>query len=129
MSCIEKAQNGEWSFTAHPKSESDSEPHPQVAPLLLCAADLPFSLIGDIVTWPYTAAYVCINQTIPPIAQTPALPPQPLPGPHAQEILPPVKPEPDMLPPPRPVEPPVPQEGVLLLPVESPACACPGGPN
>jgi hypothetical protein len=33
--------------------------------MLFCAADLPFSLIGDAVTWPYTAAYSFINQPIP----------------------------------------------------------------
>ena len=128
VSCIQKAENGEFSFTTHPKSESESEPHPQIAPMLLCAADLPFSLIGDIVTWPYTAAYVCINQTIPPVAQAPAQLPQVLPGHPAQQMLPPIQPESDTLPPPRPVEPTVPQEGVMLLPVDSPACAC-GGPK
>jgi hypothetical protein len=33
--------------------------------MLCCAADLPLSLIGDIVTWPYTAAYTFINQPVP----------------------------------------------------------------
>ena len=41
-----------------------------------CAADLPFSLIGDVVTWPYVAAYCYINQPIPvpPVNQAPPLP-------------------------------------------------------
>ncbi len=33
--------------------------------MLFCTADLPFSFVGDVVTWPYTAAYSCINQPIP----------------------------------------------------------------
>ena len=77
VSCIKKAANGESSFSTHPKSES--EQHPQVALMLLCAADLPLSLIGDVVTWPYTAAYSFINQPIPtpPVTQAPAeVPPQ-----------------------------------------------------
>jgi uncharacterized protein YceK len=77
VSCIKKAANGECRFSTHPKSEA--EEHPQVVLMLLCAADLPFSLIGDLVTWPYTAAYSYINQPIPtppvipapPVTQTP----------------------------------------------------------
>src|SRR5262249_41441853 len=42
---IEKAANGEFGCGTDPKSESG--PHPQVAIMLLCAADWPFSLIGD----------------------------------------------------------------------------------
>jgi hypothetical protein len=33
--------------------------------MLLCAADLPFSLLGDVVLWPYTVAYNFINQPLP----------------------------------------------------------------
>jgi uncharacterized protein YceK len=52
---------------------SESELYRQVALRLLCAADLPFSLIGDVVTWPYTATYSYINQPIPtpPVIQAP----------------------------------------------------------
>jgi hypothetical protein len=72
--CIKKAENGECAFWKQPQSES--EQHPQVAPMLFCAAcaaDLPLSLIGDVVTWPYTAAYSFINQPIPtpPVTQAP----------------------------------------------------------
>ena len=63
LSCIEKASNGECGFRTPLKSES--EQHPQVALMLLCAADVPFSFIGDVVTWPYTATYSYINQPIP----------------------------------------------------------------
>jgi uncharacterized protein YceK len=66
VSSIKKAANGEFGefgFSTHPKA--GSEPHPQVALMLLCAADLPFTAIGDVVTWPYTAAYSFINQPIP----------------------------------------------------------------
>jgi hypothetical protein len=41
--------------------------------MLFCAADLPFSLIGDVLTWPYAAAYSFINQPIPTPPVTPAL--------------------------------------------------------
>jgi hypothetical protein len=71
VSCIKKAANGESSFSTHPKSES--EQHPQVARMLFCAADLPFSFLGDVVTWPYTKTYTYINQPIPtpPVIQGP----------------------------------------------------------
>jgi len=81
--CVKKAANGEFGFKTYP--ESESEHHRQVALGLFCAADLPFSLIGDVVTRPYTAAYSFINQPIPtppvtqaqatlspPVTQTPA---------------------------------------------------------
>ena len=72
--CIKKAENGEWDFRTPPKSEP--EQHPQVALMLLCAADVPLSLIGDVVTWPYTATYSYINQPIPtpPITLAPTPP-------------------------------------------------------
>jgi uncharacterized protein YceK len=69
--CINKAANGEAGFRAHP--ESESEHYRQLAIMLCWAADLPFSLIGDVVTWPYTAAYTYINQPVPvpPVIQAP----------------------------------------------------------
>ncbi len=33
--------------------------------MVLAAADLPFTLIGDVATWPYAAAYFAINQPVP----------------------------------------------------------------
>ena len=72
VECIETAANGEFGIRTHPKSES--EQYPQVALMLFCAADLPFSLVGDVVTWPYAAAYSFINQPIPtpPVTQAQA---------------------------------------------------------
>jgi uncharacterized protein YceK len=69
VGCIKTAANGESGFRTHPRSES--EQYPQVARTLFCAADLPFSLIGDVVTWPYVVAYSFINQPIPtpPVTQ------------------------------------------------------------
>jgi uncharacterized protein YceK len=89
VACIQKAANGELGFRAHPKSES--EQYPQRALVLFCAVDLPLSLIGDIVTWPYTASYTFINQPVanppvlvadpPLIPAPPATPPMPIPVP------------------------------------------------
>lgn len=63
LACIQKAKTGDLGFRTHPKSESDH--YPQRALTLFCAADLPLSLVGDLVTWPYTVAYTFINQPIP----------------------------------------------------------------
>jgi uncharacterized protein YceK len=77
MECIETAANGETVVTTYTKPAPGQ--HPQTALMLLYAADLPFSFIGDVVTWPYTAAYSWINQPIPVPAVTQAMtegPPQ-----------------------------------------------------
>jgi hypothetical protein len=63
------AANGEFAFKTPPKAEP--EQYPQVALMVFCAADLPFSCIGDVVTWPYTAAYSFINQPVPTPAMMP----------------------------------------------------------
>ena len=78
VSCIKKAATGDVDFGTHPNPESVR--HPQVALVVFCAADLPLSLIGDVVTWPYTAAYSFINQPIPtpPVALAPPPPPPPV---------------------------------------------------
>src|SRR5262245_55411346 len=68
LSCIKTAANGECNFPMHPKADSEQRPQeqrPQVALMLLCAADLPFSLIGDVVTWPYVLGYLCVNEPVP----------------------------------------------------------------
>ena len=88
LTCIRAAANGEVASRKHPRP--DSEHYPQLALMLACAADLPFSLIGDVVTWPYTASYTFINQppTVPPVIQG-ALPPpvvQVLPGPYVEPL-------------------------------------------
>jgi uncharacterized protein YceK len=57
---------------------------------LFCAADLPFSFVGDVVTWPYTATYTYINEPVPTPPVTQAMPdgrPQTYPA----EVLPPPK--------------------------------------
>ena len=84
MSCIKKAANGELAFKTHAKSEPAQ--YPQAALMLFCAADLPFSLIGDVVTWPYAAAYSFINQPVPtpPVTLVPAVLPQ-LPAPRQEK--------------------------------------------
>jgi uncharacterized protein YceK len=72
-----KAADGNSCFGKHPKAGQEQQP--QVAPLLFFAADLPFSFLGDVVTWPYTASYTFINQPIPvpPLILAPdSLPPQ-----------------------------------------------------
>jgi uncharacterized protein YceK len=75
--CIQKAANEESTLRTHP--EAELEHNRQMALLVLGAMDLPFSLIGDVVTWPYTAAYTCINQPVPvpPMALAPSPPPVP----------------------------------------------------
>jgi hypothetical protein len=80
VGCIKKAANCEPGCKTHP--DSQSEQYRQVAIRLFCAADLPFSLIGDVVTWPYTSAYTFINQPIPtpPVTQA-----QPILGPQVTQ--------------------------------------------
>jgi uncharacterized protein YceK len=72
VSCIKKTANGECSCRPY----SNSEQYRQAALRLFCALDLPFSFIGDVVAWPYTATYSYINQPIPtpPIRQAPTPP-------------------------------------------------------
>jgi hypothetical protein len=109
--CIQKAAGGEVCFRGQPKS--DSEQYPQRALMLVCAADLPLSLIGDLVTWPYTVVYTFINQPIPvppvvvapPIAPptiplVPATPPMPIPVPPEAQGAAEAKPQ---APPPEPL--------------------------
>lgn len=77
--CIKKAAAGEPGGGTSLNSEWEREP--RVALMLLGAADLPFSLIGDIVTWPYTMAYTYINSPVPtpPITVTNQAAIQPVP--------------------------------------------------
>ncbi len=63
MDCIQKAANGDFGVRGHGRTNSDH--YPQRALMLACAADLPFSIIGDILTWPYAATYTFINEPIP----------------------------------------------------------------
>jgi uncharacterized protein YceK len=86
-------KTGEFGYRTPPKS--DSVQHPHVALMLLWATDLPFSFIGDVVTWPYTATYCYINQPIPipPVIQAPPGTPAPAatpasPGTPAPSLIP-----------------------------------------
>ena len=86
--CIKNAANGEFGIRTQPKS--GAEQHPQVALMLLCAADLPFSLIGDVVMWPYTLGYSWINQPTPtpPVILTNSPVTQPIPTPPVTQPMP-----------------------------------------
>lgn len=79
LACLEKARTGELGYRTHPRTKSDH--YPQRALMLFCAADLPLSLIGDVMTWPYTAAYSYINQPVPTPPVLVADPPLPSPMP------------------------------------------------
>jgi uncharacterized protein YceK len=70
---------------------SDSEHYRQMALMIFCAADLPFSFIGDVVTWPYTASYTFINEPIPvpPVIQA-----HPIAGPAGIQAPAEVQPQP-----------------------------------
>lgn len=102
LRCIHQASNEEWGARPQPQSESDS--YLRTSLMLLCAADLPFSLVGDIVTWPYTASYSFINEPIPtpqvvlvggptanplpPAPVVPVVPPMKVPVPPALQSTP-----------------------------------------
>jgi uncharacterized protein YceK len=85
--CLTQAA-GEFDDEArHP---SEAKPRRPAALQFLWAADLPLSLVGDVVTWPYTRAYSYVNQPtdypallvepppwapatpVPPVTPTPA---------------------------------------------------------
>jgi uncharacterized protein YceK len=66
MAHVREAASGGPASEARPESDQ----HPKVFSLLLWAADLPFTLIGDVVTWPYVRAYSFINQ---PTLSSPAI--------------------------------------------------------
>jgi hypothetical protein len=96
LCCIKKAENGESGFGTHPCSESNQDP--RVAQVLLFAADLPLSLVGDVVTWPYAAAYTFINSPVPTPPQILA-PPAPVTPAKAETK--PQKPQEETLPAPK----------------------------
>lgn len=85
VACIKQAAPGESAVGAHP--ESNLKHCPRWALRLFCAADLPFSLLGDVVTWPYTMAYSYINQPIPtpPVGQAIPTVIQPVPTPSSPD--------------------------------------------
>ena len=71
---IKEAANAGSGSAAH--ADAGSEQHPKLA-CLLYGADLPLTLLGDFLTWPYTAAYTFINQPVPvpPVIFAPNAPP------------------------------------------------------
>lgn len=106
LACLHKA-GAEPGLGVYHKAES--EPYPAEVLTLLCAVDLPLSLVGDLLTWPYTAAYTTVNAPVPvpplvlvdaptarpPATSLPAVPPATKPTP----VLPPPAPlPPDALP-------------------------------
>jgi hypothetical protein len=88
VSCLKNAVNKESGCKPLPRS--DSEQYRQVALGLFCAADLPLSAIGDVVTWPYTATYTYINQPTPttPVTLAPTYPVMQAPTPPATPATP-----------------------------------------
>ncbi|QEL16448.1 YceK/YidQ family lipoprotein [Limnoglobus roseus] len=74
--CIHGAADDQFGAHAHPRPEQDG--YPRTALMLLCAADLPLSLVADTVLWPYLKAYNRINQPVPypPVTIGGTLPPQ-----------------------------------------------------
>lgn len=63
------------------KTQAESKECQQIATRVLYTADLPFTFIGDVVTWPYTASYSYINSPVPvpPLIPPPQGPIQPVP--------------------------------------------------
>lgn len=121
LQSIQEAGNGEQVSTTPLKLRSGQTA--RVEQMLLCV-DLPFSLIGDVVTWPYTWAYSVINQPTdyPPITiADPAYPPITI-------AAPPVTPAPaeDRPQPPPPSGPPTtPDKPPDKLPGKSPGTGVP----
>jgi uncharacterized protein YceK len=96
MWCLDKAANGEFGLKECPKAESQQ--YSQRALMLFCAADLPLSFVGDVVTWPYTTAFTFINEPIPlPPVLMPPTPPGAAPAAEEVPRMPPL----EMLPDPR----------------------------
>ena len=66
---------GQLKATEEGPAVGTGQNHP-TARSLVAAADLPFSLVGDVVTWPYVAAYSFINRPVPtpPVVVVPTPP-------------------------------------------------------
>lgn len=73
LAWVDGSANGDGACGTAPKPECG--PYRQVGLTLLGAADLPLSFIGDVVTWPYTAAFTWINTPVPLATVAPAPPP------------------------------------------------------
>jgi uncharacterized protein YceK len=107
LDCYDRASRGEGGLRSHHKSES--EQYSRRALMLFCAADLPFSFIGDILTWPYAVSYACVNQPspVPPIIITNPPVTQAMPVPYKAPLVP--MPDPQDPPPMKVPIPPVPE--------------------
>lgn len=107
---LQNTDSGDGSARLHSKSDSETYP-PRTAMKIFCAVDLPFSLVGDVLTWPYTAVYSVVNEPVPtppvvitdptaapPLPALPAIPPMPVPNPPKTppkaEVKPPAPPQP-----------------------------------
>ena len=116
---IRKSSGEEPGPITHRKAKSEQYPHEVLT--LLCAVDLPFSAVGDLLTWAYTSAYTTANEPVPvpPVtfASAPAtlqLPPAP--PPPKPTAMPPMKQFPPAMPPTDFVGPPAPQPEPAKLP-------------
>jgi uncharacterized protein YceK len=78
VQCLTEVRDGE--VTLRTGREWEPLRHEQHLLMVLCAADLPFSLIGDVISWPYTRTYSYINQPndIPALLVVPPAPPIPV---------------------------------------------------
>jgi hypothetical protein len=107
-----------------------------MALMLFCAVDLPFSLLGDVVTWPYTCSYTFINRPValPPLTFTPPPPAQgtytppatlPVPSPYSPGTPQMPTPVPPGMP---PVQIPIAPVAPAMLPVQIPIAPVPPVP-
>jgi uncharacterized protein YceK len=55
---------------AEPGGPGEALRYPHHVATALCAADLPLSLVGDVVTWPYAKVYTAVNA---PVAASPVV--------------------------------------------------------
>lgn len=89
---------------------------------VVCAADLPFSFLGDLVTWPYVVIYRFINEpiAIPPLTHVPVIAVPPAPVAHPLPVLPPAKTEQPKTTPPTKQEPVPGQNPAPTMPPRNP---------
>ncbi len=67
LQCLTEVRDGDVALRTGQEWEPSRHEHHLM--MVLCAADLPFSLLGDVISWPYTRVYSCINEPTdyPPI--------------------------------------------------------------
>lgn len=85
MAAIHKSSGEEPGPVTHRKCQSEQYPHEMLT--FLCAVDLPFSLVGDLLTWAYTSAYTTVNAPVPVPPVTFAAAPATLPLPAAPPAM------------------------------------------